>query len=652
MAIPSIALVYPDNNITIDKTLSYFTFTYTDSVDNLTASSVVFELDTANTFDTVNKITSTNTSVASGKTKSAVIMFELTSGTWYWRVTATNADGTTVSDIRTINVNAVPKRAYYQYENIAKLDVWTKKRAYYQYENVGKYGPDWTKTRAYYQYENITSDPPTPWIERLSTYRAARNSTIYIYGNGFGYGIADDTSNADRYLRQYAGEVYIGDKKCAVTTWSWTQIAVVIPADAVSGALKVKLNKPDSAGIRTSNGIGVEVETIIEPVETGLELWVCDKSAPNVRVALLHSAKDKNFQEVLNAPGAGQFSINAFAMSDTERSAIVNGNLVLCQINGIDYFKWIIENIKPTDVSTGERGDGKIDVSGRGILALLKDAIIYPEQLLSYPTLKRDFVSTSFAWALITFLNEAQARGCLPGVTWDFTFARDSFGVDWNDITDYSFNVGENLLNVVDKGSNQLGICDIYMDTNLCIHAYIKKAPAFGKGTDMSNSIIFRPGQAIMSLSSFFNSPDIFNVAFVEGKDGLCTIVSDSESITLYGRKETYLKVGDIYGPALDYYSYAMIASKGQLNWGFEMVVSWQYFKIGIDYYLGDYIKIYVPEHGQGSEIGSKVRVKGYTISCDNDTNIISVTLNLNNMLLEKIIEIDQSNQRLALISG
>lgn len=568
-------------------------------------------------------------------------------GLYYWRVTITNATGTTISPVRKLTIEAPIKRVLYQVENITKYVAWTSKRAYYQFENVTKYVA-WTKTRTFYQYENITEDHPYPTIFRLSSYRANKGGSITIYGSGFGSKPDDDTANADRSLRSYGGIVYVGTKTCSVLSWSWNEIKVALPSDAVSGAVKVVLTKPDTSGNRESNLFGLEVLNIIEEVETGLELYICEKDAPNVVTAQIISAKDKSFQELLNAAGAGQFSINTFAMTEAERAGVNNGNYVLCRIDGFDYFKWVIENIKPTVIDVGERGAEKLDVSGRGILSILKSAIVYPTTTTNPQTLERGFTGVTAAGILITFLEEAQARGAISHVTWDFTADADSFGMPWTDSFDFNFHSGTDLMQVAEKFTNGLGIFDLHMEPNLKLTARIKNNTSFGKGTDVSEKIIFRPGQALLKLSSFYNSPEIINSALVEGKDGTVIEVSDEESMKIYGRKEGYLQSKDTAGTSLSAYGNAMMMNKSKIDWGHEADVSFQYFKINKDFFLGDYIKIFVPDHGNGTEISSKVRVKGYTISADNDTNALHISLNLNNLLLEKIISIDQLQQRLA----
>ena len=58
---------------------------------------------------------------------------------------------------------------------------------------------------------------------------------------------------------------------------------------------------------------------------------------------------------------------------------IADDNLVLVKLDGNPLFKWIIEARKPNYVDSGEQQI--IEVSGRGVLAMLGWAVVYPEEM-------------------------------------------------------------------------------------------------------------------------------------------------------------------------------------------------------------------------------------------------------------------------------
>jgi hypothetical protein len=112
--------------------------TYYDTVDNLTATTVTLEFDTVNTFNSTNLIIKQYSNIATGITVKTIL--DLFNNNWYWRVTAVNTSGTTVSNTYSITVGKILKRVLYQYENVGiKMPTWTNKRVLYQYENVISY---------------------------------------------------------------------------------------------------------------------------------------------------------------------------------------------------------------------------------------------------------------------------------------------------------------------------------------------------------------------------------------------------------------------------------------------------------------------------------------------------------------------------------
>ena len=114
MGLPIITLISPTNLENSTLPTIHFDAKYEDIVDNLVASVVTYEVDTVNTFDSPNLKTVTYSSVANNTTLKFITT--LFNATWYWRVTATNADGTTVSSMYTLTVSQIMKRALYQYE--------------------------------------------------------------------------------------------------------------------------------------------------------------------------------------------------------------------------------------------------------------------------------------------------------------------------------------------------------------------------------------------------------------------------------------------------------------------------------------------------------------------------------------------------------
>lgn len=666
MGLPSLNLVKPSDLASLSATICAFDVTYSDNENQLVASSLKVEMDTVDTFDSAYKITSELLNVSHNTTyRMAVILSE---GTWYWRVTATNTSGTTVSPVRSLSVSQVLKRSVSFYESIAKLGVWTnkrilgfceniaklsqwpRKRTMALYENIAK-ADIWMNRRALYDYENITSDPPFPFIERLSTTRASEGSVVTIHGNGFGFKAEADPLNADRYLRGYGGHVYLGTHLCNIISWSWDMIVFQIPQEAESGAVKVALTEPNPPGVRYSNVIGIEVYDAEPADDIGIELFVCDKNNPNSILCQLSGAKSKSFQVLLNNPGSGKFAISRFDDKGGSRDYVTDQNFILCRLDGIDIFKWIIESRRPSYVDEGEQQ--MIEVSGRGVLSLLDRGVVYPEGMPHPQTLERTFTDAHGGAILRQLLLEAQQRGCLTGVSVDWTADADTLGNPFEDSTTLSFHAGTPLSQVATKLSEGMGLFDIEMTPAL--HLKLYKA----KGADKYDTVKYRPGQAIVKHQNQSDSTNMTNALLVEGESGSLIETAHPTSQTDWGRREGYLQARNIPSDWAKLQDYGQLFLRGaaQVSWGIQGTVIKFIDSEGIKlkpfetFMMGDWIGWYIPPEGSDTEgFDGKVRVKG--ITCEEDeSGALSYVLELNNIMLEHEIRMNQLVERMSMFT-
>ncbi len=597
----------------------------------------------------------------------------LSDGVWYWRANSTNSnnDSSSWSSAWSIDENlGAKKRALAIYENIAKLNVFTKKRVLAIYENISKVNvftkkrglsiyenisklDIWTKTRALYDYENITSDPPFPWIEYLSTTRAARGSVVSIYGSGFGAKPDNDPNNADRSLCGYGGFVYIGNMLCNIVSWSWQQIVFQLPQEAESGAVKVILTVPNPPGVRSSNVIGFEVYEVEPADDIGIELFVCDKNNPNTVLCQLDGATAKSFQVLLNNPGSGKFAISRYDSKGGNQDYVTDQNFVLCRLDGVDIFKWVIESRRPSFVDEGEQQ--LIEVSGRGVLSLLDRGVVYPEGMPYPGTIDRAFSNVHGGAIFRQLLLEAQQRGCLTGIAVDWTADADSIGNPFGDSTTLSFHAGTPLSQVATKLSEGMGLFDLEMSPSLHLKLYKSK------GTDRYDLVKYRPGQAIIRHQNQSDSARITNALLVEGESGGLVETAHPTSQTDWGRREGYLQARNIPSEwaKLQDYGQLFLKTAALVSWGIQGTVTQFRDSNGVklkpfeSFILGDWIGWTIPSEGS-DDVGfdGKVRVKGITCEENPDTGALSYTLELNNIMLEHEINVAQLVERMSMYSS
>lgn len=500
--------------------------------------------------------------------------------------------------------------------------------------------------RALYTELNITDDPPFPYISALSVTRGQAGSVLTLYGNGFGYSHTEiDLGNVNRYLRCYGGFVYINDRLCNVIEWSWEEIKFQIPNDAQTGAIKVQLTAPT---VRDSNVIGFEVYEGRSADDVGIEFFLCDKSNPNVIVRQLDGAWNKAFQMVQNNPGSGSFSISRYDDAGGDTKYLADDNLILVKLDGNSLFKWIIESRKPNYVDSNEQQI--IEVSGRGILSMLSRAVVYP-QSMGNPQLDRQFTGTA-STVLRTLILEAKARGGLVGVTVDWEPDTDSLGNTFTEDINLSFHVGTPLLEVATKFTDGLGYFDIDMTPELVLKIYKNK------GLDLHDTVIYRPGQAIVSHQNQSDSTKLVNEVLVEGGDKLLAIASHSDSQAAYGRREGYLSASNIKD-GLSEYGQAYLSRTAYPMWGIQGTVTkfadqdGKAMKPFETYLIGDWIGWKIdPEGSDKDGFNEKLKVRGITVSEDNDTGNLSYVLELHNTILEHEIRLSQKVERMSQYSG
>lgn len=97
--------------------------------------------------------------------------------------------------------------------------------------------------------------------------------------------------------------------------------------------------------------------------------------ADRAQKAVLSEAWGKQWQDPLNDTGTGKCVL----ANDDANLALVNyGDFLQFSLDGTIRFCSIVEQMDRVDIAPGEEADEATTLSGRGILALLEDAVMYP----------------------------------------------------------------------------------------------------------------------------------------------------------------------------------------------------------------------------------------------------------------------------------
>lgn len=341
-------------------------------------------------------------------------------------------------------------------------------------------------------------------------------------------------------------------------------------------------------------------------------------------LGFLDSATQKRFLAQLNGVGSGSFVLNA---DDPNCDLIEAQNLVRVDVGNTVVGWWVIERIRETLVQPGELAANTVEVSGRGLLALLERALVYA---FGYPiepgTAAELAFAPSFGGGWFDLLN---SNVDLP---FDFSFdaTDDSNGDAWPKTVDTSFKCNASMLDVAEF-MGRMGY-EWRLNGEREMDAYISA------GEDLTGTVIFRQGRDVEYLSQETFSGELANV--VMAIQGLASYVAyvESTSVTQYGRLETPLNTSDKTDQSKraeilrDLLAYPRVT--------YELTVNTATFTPFVHYGLGDTILLWT------NRVRDQYRVKAIQIAQD-DGPLLQVDLTLDDRLMAYMERVNASLRRL-----
>jgi hypothetical protein len=328
----------------------------------------------------------------------------------------------------------------------------------------------------------------------------------------------------------------------------------------------------------------------------------------------------------LNEPGSGELKI---PMESDLADSVGSGQFAECSYRGAVRGGFFVENISKGQADASEGAGQWVSISGRGALSLLEDAIVWDDGTTATT---RDFTDKTKAEILITLIDEAQARGGLGVLSYDFTAALDSVGETWSDSETYKLTVGSSLLDVV----RQFARTGIDFDILPSAGAFVLSAYKLGKGTDKSETVYLRTGVNCEEITSDERGDTIKNALRVAYKEGYIS-VSDAVSIAARRRREKLLdmKMAQTSSSATTIGAAEVELTKDPKKGISVKVYDGAGARAFVDYDLGDYIMLDVR--------GSETRYRIYGIQPDWAADRYSqVIVELNSILYENDIQMAQ----------
>lgn len=235
----------------------------------------------------------------------------------------------------------------------------------------------------------------------------------------------------------------------------------------------------------------------------------------------------------INEPGSGDIRI---PLDSSAAALISSGMFIQIHYRGSARGGFYVDNLKEVEVDSSEGAGRWLSVSGRGPLALLDQEIIWSD---GTSETTRIYTGVTKASILKDLIDEAQGRGGLANLSYDFTDTDDSDSVAWTDSEEYRLPVGTSLLDVARQFSRTGGFD---FEINLVAGVFVLSAYSAGIGTDNSDSVYFRAGVNCEEIGRDVRGDEVVNVYLVKYKHGYIT-VEDSASITAYGRREELLSL-------------------------------------------------------------------------------------------------------------
>lgn len=125
---------------------------------------------------------------------------------------------------------------------------------------------------------------------------------------------------------------------------------------------------------------------------------VYDGSSPSTLIATLNSRRAPNWLHQLNDPGSGSVQIHVLDADLAAHPTITDHlNIVRFQIGGTDRFAFIVENPDLPPVPADENSGLWWTLSGRGVLAILEEAVVDAEYVGTSPDYR------TFGWMAISY---------------------------------------------------------------------------------------------------------------------------------------------------------------------------------------------------------------------------------------------------------
>lgn len=221
---------------------------------------------------------------------------------------------------------------------------------------------------------------------------------------------------------------------------------------------------------------------------------------------------------------------------------------------------------------------------------------------------KRPFLTATVGTIVKTLVDEAHARGTVPGLTYDFSTTQDSSGTAWNKVITIYYEPGVNLYTILDNLSQQ-GMCDWRL-----LGRTLQLFNSDGPLGQTRSSVKLKPGVDLKALPIQGNIENMVNSALVIGDQGSVLPLSNPTAVMPWGNWETSISNSGVSDPTtMQLLGQALLEDGAQerLQFTAEMKMDTGQFNPFFDFASGDYI--FSPSEGTSYESYRVRQINGST---------------------------------------
>ncbi|HYH26976.1 MAG TPA: hypothetical protein VD834_16645 [Blastococcus sp.] len=158
------------------------------------------------------------------------------------------------------------------------------------------------------------------------------------------------------------------------------------------------------------------------------------------------------------------------------------------------------------------------------------------------------FSQATAGTVMATAMQQAQARGVLTDIAWDFTGTHDSDGVAWPDVITSKFSPGSTYKQILDRlVTLQLAEWDVVWTG---AHRVLRMWVPAGRGEDLTlldPPVVLRHGQNILDAPRRWSVREAATTVLAAGSEGLYADATDASAVARRGREiERYVSANNL----------------------------------------------------------------------------------------------------------